>query len=82
MYLSATAADNRDTNMPFSRDRDTEILRQVHPDRQRVIFRAVQTAPFPIRVTEGLRTRERQQDLSAQGWQHVTIPQHQQHFQL
>jgi metallo-beta-lactamase family protein len=26
--------------------------------------------------------RERQQDLSAQGWRHVTIPQHQQHFQL
>jgi metallo-beta-lactamase family protein len=28
------------------------------------------------------RLRERQQDLSAQGWRHVTIPQHQQSFQL
>jgi peptidoglycan L-alanyl-D-glutamate endopeptidase CwlK len=45
--------------------RDRERLRGVHPDLVRVIERARRYQPFI--VTEGLRTRERQAQLVAQG---------------
>lgn len=35
----------------------------VHPDLRRVLDRALQDAPFPFRVIDGLRTLERQREL-------------------
>ena len=38
-------------------------LQGVHPDLRRVMDRALQDAPFPFRVIDGLRTIERQREL-------------------
>lgn len=35
----------------------------IHPELRRVMYRALQDAPFPFIVTEGLRTIERQREL-------------------
>jgi peptidoglycan L-alanyl-D-glutamate endopeptidase CwlK len=40
-----------------------ERLRGVHPDLCRVMDRALQAAPFPFRVIDGLRTVARQKEL-------------------
>lgn len=42
-----------------------ERLKGVHPDLRRVADAVLQAAPWPIRVTEGLRTLERQKQLVA-----------------
>lgn len=42
-------------------------LKGIHPDLRRVMDRALQEAPFDFRITEGLRTIERQKQLVAQG---------------
>ncbi len=42
-------------------------LKGIHPDLRRVMDRALQEAPFDFRITEGLRTVERQKQLVAQG---------------
>jgi len=42
-------------------------LRGVHPDLDRVVRRLAQISPIPFRVTEGLRTLQRQKLLKAQG---------------
>ena len=42
-------------------------LRGIHPDLRRVIDRALQDSPLDFIVIEGLRTRERQRQLVAQG---------------
>lgn len=47
--------------------RDNMLLRGLHPDLQRVIRRAAQIAPFPFRITEGLRTAARQEQLVKSG---------------
>lgn len=38
-------------------------LQGIHPDLRRVMDRALQAAPFPFRVIDGLRTIERQKEL-------------------
>lgn len=48
-------------------DRSTRNLVGVHKDLVRVMTRALQEAPFAIRITEGLRTIERQKQLKAIG---------------
>lgn len=47
--------------------RSLEALKGVHPDLRRVFDRVLQEAPFDIRVTEGLRSLERQKQLVAIG---------------
>jgi len=42
-------------------------LQGIHPDLRRIMDAALQAAPFPFRVTEGLRTVERQKHLVAIG---------------
>lgn len=41
----------------------TARLKGVHPDLVRGMFRALQDAPFPFRVIDGLRTVARQREL-------------------
>ncbi|MCU0882963.1 MAG: M15 family metallopeptidase [Hyphomonadaceae bacterium] len=38
-------------------------MQGIHPDLRRVLDRALQAAPFPFRVIDGLRTVERQKEL-------------------
>lgn len=40
-----------------------ERLQGIHPDLRRVMDRALQAAPFPFRVIDGLRTLARQKEL-------------------
>lgn len=40
-----------------------ERLKGVHPDLQKLFATVLQKAPWPLRVTEGLRTLERQKQL-------------------
>lgn len=50
----------------MSRDWDKisqERLKGVHPDLVRVMHKALQDAPFPFRVIDGLRTVTRQKEL-------------------
>lgn len=42
-----------------------ERLKGVHPDLRKVADEVLQRAPWPLRVTEGLRTLERQKQLVA-----------------
>lgn len=42
-------------------------LREVHPDLQRVVNRAIQIAPLDFTITEGRRSVERQRQLKAAG---------------
>lgn len=44
-----------------------EKLVGVHPDLVRVVRRAIEITPIDFRVTEGLRTLERQKQLKAEG---------------
>lgn len=44
-------------------DISTKRLSGVHPHLVRVMTRALQEAPFPFRVIDGLRTLERQKEL-------------------
>jgi peptidoglycan LD-endopeptidase CwlK len=44
-----------------------EKMRGIHPDLRRILDRALTATPFPFRVTEGLRTVERQKILVAKG---------------
>lgn len=54
--------------MPFTlTQKDLSKLNGVHPDLVRVIVRAATLAPFRFRITEGMRTLERQKQLVAQG---------------
>lgn len=43
--------------------RSLRNLKGIHPELRRVMDRALQDAPFPFIVTEGLRTIERQREL-------------------
>lgn len=43
----------------------TERLKGVHPKLRLLAYEVLQRAPWPIRVTEGLRTLERQKQLLA-----------------
>lgn len=47
--------------------RSLDNLRGVHPDLIRVVTRALSLSPLDFTVIEGLRTRERQQELVRQG---------------
>lgn len=47
--------------------RSLRSLNGIHPDLRRVMDRALQESPVDFVVIEGLRTRERQQQLVAQG---------------
>jgi peptidoglycan LD-endopeptidase CwlK len=47
--------------------RSLNNLRGIHPDLRRVIDRALQDSPLDFIVIEGLRTKERQKQLVAQG---------------
>lgn len=47
--------------------RSLKNLRGIHPDLRRVIDRALQDSPLDFVVIEGLRTKERQKQLVAQG---------------
>lgn len=54
--------------MPFTlTKRDLEFLAPLHPDLKRVIIRAASMSPFRFRVTEGMRTVERQRALVEKG---------------
>jgi len=48
-------------------DRSTKNLVGVHPDLVRVVKRALELSPVDFTVIEGLRTKERQAELYAQG---------------
>lgn len=48
-------------------DASLRCLQGIHPDLRRVMDRALQEAPFDFRITEGLRTVERQKQLVAIG---------------
>jgi len=48
-------------------NRSMTNLRGIHPDLRRVIDRALQESPLDFTVIEGLRTKERQAELVAQG---------------
>ena len=47
--------------------RSLNNLSTVHPDLQRVMLEAITNSPYDFGVTEGLRTKERQQQLFDQG---------------
>lgn len=54
--------------MPFKLTAaDHAKLRGVHPDLVRVLVRAASISPVPFRITEGLRSYERQKQLVAKG---------------
>lgn len=53
--------------MPKFHQRSLTHLEQVHPDLKRVMLEAIENAPFDFGITEGLRTKERQQELYNQG---------------
>ena len=53
--------------MPKFHQRSLTHLGQVHPDLKRVMLEAIENAPFDFGITEGLRTKERQQELYNQG---------------
>lgn len=54
--------------MPFTlTQKDLEKLNKVHPDLKRVFVRAATMSPFRFRITEGMRTVERQEQLVARG---------------
>lgn len=47
--------------------KSSERLAKVHPDLQRVFNEAIKNSPLDFSITEGLRTRERQQELFSAG---------------
>lgn len=47
--------------------RSVDRLQGVHPDLQRVVYRAAEITGHPFIITEGLRTLERQRSLVAAG---------------
>ena len=49
--------------MPKFHQRSLANLDTVHPDLKRVMLEAIENAPFDFGITEGLRTKERQQQL-------------------
>ncbi len=51
-------------------------LEGVHPDLRRVMDRALKEAPFDFRITEGLRTIERQKQLFALGASRTLASRH------
>lgn len=46
-------------------DKSLKMWQGVHPDLRRVFDRVLQEAPFDIRITEGVRSLERQKQLFA-----------------
>jgi peptidoglycan L-alanyl-D-glutamate endopeptidase CwlK len=48
-------------------ERSLRNLRGVHPDLVRVVHRALELSPLDFVITEGLRTRKRQEELVAAG---------------
>ncbi len=48
-------------------DSSIKKLKDVHPDLQRVIYRAAEISPLKFIVTEGLRSLERQKKLLSMG---------------
>lgn len=42
-------------------------LQGVHPDLQRVMYEAITNSPYDFRITEGVRSRARQEELFAAG---------------
>jgi len=53
--------------MPKFHQRSLANLDTVHPDLKRVMLEAIENAPFDFGITEGLRTKERQQQLFTEG---------------
>ena len=53
--------------MPKFHQRSLANLDAVHPDLKRVMLEAIENAPFDFGITEGLRTKERQQQLFNEG---------------
>lgn len=53
--------------MPKFHQRSLAHLDTVHPDLKRVMLEAIENAPFDFGITEGLRTKERQQQLFNEG---------------
>ena len=53
--------------MPEFHQRSLANLDTVHPDLKRVMLEAIENAPFDFGITEGLRTKERQQQLFNEG---------------
>ena len=53
--------------MPKFHQRSLANLDTVHPDLKRVMLEAIENAPFDFGITEGLRTKERQQQLFNEG---------------
>ena len=48
-------------------NRSKERLKGVHPDLVKVLEEAIKESPLDFSITEGLRTRERQQELFSAG---------------
>lgn len=48
-------------------NRSKERLKGVHPDLVKVIEEAIKESPLDFSITEGLRTKERQQELFSSG---------------
>lgn len=48
-------------------NRSKERLKGVHPDMVKVMEEAIKESPLDFSITEGLRTRERQQELFSAG---------------
>lgn len=57
-------------------DASLRCLQGIHPDLRRVMDRALQEAPFEFRITEGLRSVERQKQLVAKGYSHTMRSRH------
>lgn len=53
--------------MPKFHQRSLANLDTVHHDLKRVMLEAIENAPFDFGITEGLRTKERQQQLFNEG---------------
>ena len=53
--------------MPKFHQRSLANLDTVHPDLKRVMLEAIENTPFDFGITEGLRTKERQQQLFNEG---------------
>jgi peptidoglycan L-alanyl-D-glutamate endopeptidase CwlK len=56
--------------------RSTDNLKGVHPDLVRVVKRALELSPVDFTVIEGLRTKERQAELYAQGFTRTMNSRH------
>lgn len=56
--------------------RSLDNLKGVHPHLIKVMTKAIETAPYDFGITEGVRSKERQKELVAQGKSMLTESRH------